>query len=68
MKFKGINKLYFGIGIRPDFRTRDHSEIYFYCFYLLKRNDEGVMMVRGKNYKGFMLSKPIRFPIFGINI
>ena len=67
MKNKGINKIYFGIGIRPDTRTFNHSELYFYCFYLIKINDEGIMLRRGVNYNGFMLSKMIRFPVIGIN-
>lgn len=67
MKNKGLNKIYFGIGMRRDYRTTN-IEIYFHWFKLIHYAPPGVIMQRGRDYKGFILSKIIRIPEIGINI
>lgn len=67
MKYKGLNKIYFGIGLRDDFRTCCGIEFYFYFFKLIQKNPEGEMLKRKRDYKGFNLSKVFRLPNFGVN-
>jgi hypothetical protein len=67
MKYKGLNKIYFGIGLRDDYRTFVHKEFYFYLFKLIQKNPEGEILKRGRDYKGFNLVFRFRLPNFGIN-
>lgn len=68
MKYKGLNKIYFGIGIEDDYATLNRAKIFFYWFKLVRKNPEGEMLKRGRDYKGFILEKTIRIPRFGIKI
>jgi len=68
MKYKGINKIYFGIGIEDDFRIFVGKKAYFYCFKLIQQNPQGEILKRGRDYRGFNLYKNIRIPNFGIHI
>lgn len=67
MEYKGINRIYFGIGIKPYYQSFDRLEFYFYFFKLIQRKQEGEMLKRGRDYKGFLINKNFRLPCFGIN-
>lgn len=66
MKYKGINKIYFGIGLEDDYATLNHKLFYFYWFKLLQKNPEGKMLKRGRDYIGFNIRIRIRIPSFGV--
>lgn len=65
MRYRGENKIYFEIGIRPDQRQLHAIEIYFSWFKLIKKNDAGGMLQRGVNYKGIYWYKTFHFPEVG---
>lgn len=68
MKYKGINKIYFGIGIEDDSATINNKCFYFYWFKLKQINPEGEMLKRGRDFIGFHIQKRIKIPNFGIRI
>ena len=68
MKYKGKNKIYFGIGLRDDFRTCCGIEFYFYFFKLIQEAPIGEMLKGKRDYNGFLISKVFRLPNWGINI
>lgn len=68
MKYKGINKIYFGIGLEDDYATFNHKLFYFYWFKLLQKNPEGESLKRGRDYVGFNINIRFRIPSFGIRI
>jgi len=68
MKYKGINKIYFGIGLEDDFTTFNHKLFYFYWFKLKQVNPEGEILKRGRDFIGFNIQKRIKIPTFGIRI
>lgn len=67
MKYKGLNKIYFGIGLEDDYATFNHKRFYFYFFKLIQKNPEGEMLKRDSDYKGFNINKPFKLPNIGIN-
>lgn len=67
MKYKGINKIYFGIGLRDDYQTLNHKIFFFYLFKLKQKNPEGEMLKKGRDYIGFNLLISFKIPNFGIN-
>lgn len=68
MKYKGNNKIYFGIGVRDDYMMHDGRIIFFYWFKMISKPPEGQVMIRGENYKGFMWEKRVLIPTFRIEI
>lgn len=68
MQYKGLNKIYFGIGFEDDFRTFNHKVFYFYWFKLLQESPEGETLKRGRDYKGFIINFRFKIPSFGIKI
>lgn len=68
MKYKGLNKTYFGIGLEDDFLTFTHKVFYFYWFKLLQKNPEEETLKRGRDYKGFIINFRLKIPSFGIKI
>jgi hypothetical protein len=68
MKRKEIGKYYFGIGIRDDYQRLIGSEIFFYFFKLKKRPPSGEMLLRGRDYSGFILSRHVKLPNWYIEL
>lgn len=67
IKYKGINKIYFGIGFRDDYATFNHKAFYFYWFKLIKEESPEWEMKRGRDYIGFYIIKRFKIPTIGIN-
>lgn len=57
MKYKGLNKYYFGIGFKKDAARWAWYRIFFYFFKYIKDPERGEMMQRKIHYKGFILEK-----------
>lgn len=59
-----IGKIYFKFGIQPDWVRAIGYVFVFNLFKLIKLPPEGVVMVRGENYHGFMIEVRLRLPEF----
>lgn len=68
MKYKGTNKIYFGIGLQEDYQRINYTIFYFYWFMLKHRNPEGEALKYGRDYFGFNIRFAFRIPNIGINI
>ena len=65
MVFKGINKIYFGLGVEDDYFSFDYKCFFFYWFKLKRKNLERETLKFGRDYLGCNLR--IRFKSnFGI--
>lgn len=58
MQYKGLNKIYFGIGMKPSYANFLGTEIFFY-FFKLKKLTEGEILKRGRDYDGFYFTKTV---------
>lgn len=68
MKYKGLNKVYFGIGVEDHYASMAYYVFFFYWFRLVQKAPEGERLKRGRDYKGFLIEKRFRLPNFGIRI
>jgi len=68
MRYKGTNKIYFGIGIRDDYARFNNGVFFFYWFKLIKKPTGGVALTPREHYIGFNIEKDIIIPNFSIEL
>lgn len=64
---KRMGRWYFGIGIRRDI-FRDGLELFCHIFKIIGNPPAGEVPLRGRDYVGFRLSRPLSMPEVGFDI